>query len=192
MIETVVLAAGAGRRLGVVAKATLVVAGETYLARIGRLSREIGAAPPKVVVGRPHLDETADEARRLGLEVVVNPEPERGMGSSVAVAFAHLVAFGSKSAAALLWPVDHPMVRASTVRDLCARVSPARVVIPVHAGRGGHPVLVGADLWPELCRAGELPEGARSVFRANPSRAVRIDVDDAGVTRDVDSPEQLL
>ena len=192
MIDVVVLAAGAGRRLGTVAKATLEVDGETYLARIARTAAESGASKPVVVVAEPHRAETVAEAERLGLDCVENPDPDRGMGSSVAVGFEYLSSRGSKSAAALMWPVDHPVVSPKTVHELSARVSPDRAVIPTYQGRGGHPVLVGASLWPEMSRAAELPEGARSVFRADPARVLRVAVDDPGVVRDVDTPEAVL
>jgi CTP:molybdopterin cytidylyltransferase MocA len=191
MIAAVILAAGAGRRLGTVAKAMLPIDGETFLGRVARLAWQAGAVSQLVVVAEPHRAETEREAMRLGLAVAINPTPERGMGSSVGVGFAAAIERFASAPAALLWPVDHIRVLPSTVRELCARVSVNGVVIPTARGHGGHPVLVGRKLWPDLACAGDLPHGARSVFRANVECVRRLEVDDPGIHADVDEPADL-
>jgi CTP:molybdopterin cytidylyltransferase MocA len=189
-VGLVVVAAGAGRRLGGAAKALLRGAdGATFLAAIAATARAAGVRMDRaiVVVAEPHRAATAAEAERLGLATVVNPAPERGMGSSVAAGFAAAMAWDV--AAALLWPVDMPAVRAATVAMLCARASAERSVVPELGGRGGHPVAVGRDLWPALAGCAALPEGARSALRAAPS--LRVAVDDRGVVADVDDAAAL-
>lgn len=57
-------------------------------------------------------------------------------------------------------------------------------------GRQGHPVVFGRTFWPELMRlTGD--EGARSVLRSHRDCCVLLEVDDAGVLRDVDTPDAL-
>ena len=180
MIVAVVLAAGAGARLGGVAKALLDAGGETFLARIVATARGAGAGA-RVVVGAPFADAVAAEAARLGAAVVVNPDPARGMASSIACGFA-----GLDAARALLWPVDHPFVRAATVAALLA--DDADVVVPRHDGRGGHPVAVGRGVFAALA-AGAAP--ARDVLRDPRWRRRDLAVDDPGVVRDVDTAENL-
>ncbi|MCY1461558.1 hypothetical protein D9M71_792270 [compost metagenome] len=51
-------------------------------------------------------------------------------------------------------------------------------------------MLFGRDFWPALARL-KGDEGARSVLKAHADRCVRLDVEDAGVLRDVDSPDAL-
>lgn len=190
MIGAVVLAAGAGRRLGGVAKATLAIEGQSFLERIDSIGRSVGVEEWLVVVGEPHRLVTAREAERLQMHAVVNPDPSRGMASSVAVGFAEAV--GRLSAeTAFLWPVDHPRVAASTLRTLALRADETSVVVPSHSGRGGHPPLVGRDLWPALAACGDVPGGARSVLRRLDHRVVRVPVDDPGVISDVDTPEAI-
>src|SRR5262245_58361140 len=89
-IGAVILAAGAGTRLGGVAKALLAIGGRTFLARIVAAAREVGTEDIVVVVASPHGDAVAAAARELGARVVVNPLPERGMASSVAGGFGAL------------------------------------------------------------------------------------------------------
>lgn len=218
----VVLAAGAGRRLGGAAKALLPIgaaegrAGETYLARIAATARAARVEHGVVVVAPPHGGAVAAEARRLGLEVVENPQPERGMGSSVELGFAWAMA-QPRAEAALLWPCDHPAVNEETVQQLLDEARPSAsqaeaapgsrgeavadadadssaasasasidAVIPTVHGRGGHPALILRRLFPELSRCATAPEGARSVLRA--ARVRRLAVADAGCVVDVDDP----
>lgn len=186
-IAAVILAAGAGSRLGGVAKALLVHEGSTYLEAIVRAAREVGLADAVVIAGEPFHREVAAHARQLGLRVRVNPRPERGMASSVALGFAAIA--GGPASAAWLWPVDHPAVRPATLRQLIAAIGDCEVAQPRHGGRGGHPPLVRRALWPQLAACGELSDGARGVLRA--ASVVAVDVDDPGVVRDVDTPADL-
>ncbi len=64
----------------------------------------------------------------------------------------------------------------------------ARIVVPVLNGRTGHPPLFGATVFAEL-QAPDLAGGARTVLHADPSRVLRLDVDDFGVTLDIDTPD---
>lgn len=189
----VILAAGAGRRLGGVAKALLPGADQaTFLAEVVARAGAAGVDRALVVVGPPHGDAVAAEARRLGIGAVWNHAPERGMGSSVAAGFA-AAAEDARLAdldVALLWPVDHARVSATTVAALLARAARDRVIVPVWQGRGGHPAAIGRDLWPAMAACAELPEGARSVLRGS-SAVERIEVDDPGVVADVDLPHEV-
>jgi molybdenum cofactor cytidylyltransferase len=90
----------------------------------------------------------------------------------------------------LLWPVDHPTVLPETVRKLVAafREGGAPIVVPVHAGRRGHPVLFAAQLKDELLRAPDAV-GARAVVVAHEDGLRTVEVHDPGVVADVDTPE---
>jgi CTP:molybdopterin cytidylyltransferase MocA len=191
----IVLAAGAGRRLGGAAKALLAGAdGETFLARIARTARAAGVGRAVVVVGPPHGEEIAAAARALELDVATNGDPARGMASSVAVGF---TAAGSRAGyadaeVALLWPVDHPFVAPGTVQAVIAALvadGAAEAAIPTFDGRGGHPPAIRRALWAKLAACGRLLDGARGVLHA--ARGARVAVDDPGVVRDVDEPEDL-
>ncbi len=186
----VVLAAGRGARLGGVAKALLRRDGESFLARVAATVAAAGGGELLVVVGPPHGDRVRAEAERLGLAVVENPAPERGMASSVATGFAAL-SRQSGEPAALLWPVDCARVAATTVAAVVAAAAPDRIVVPTWRGRGGHPAAFGRALWDELAGCAALPEGARTILHRDPARVTRLPVDDPGVLADVDLPADL-
>lgn len=190
----VILAAGAGQRLGGVAKALLPLAsGMTLLEAVVTCARAAGVSRCVVVVGPPHDDVTTAEAGRLGVAVTRNPAPHRGMASSVALGFEHLLACCPEAAVGLLWPVDHAAVQPETVRVLLRACAADRAVVPTYRGHGGHPAGFGRALWPAMAACVDAPEGARSVLRLlaedAPDRVLRIEVDDRGVIADIDSPE---
>jgi CTP:molybdopterin cytidylyltransferase MocA len=187
-LGAVILAAGAGSRLGGRAKALLRHGDETYLARIARIARLAGATDMVVVVGRPHAAAVGAIAREIGLDVVVNALPERGMASSVAIGFGAIREY--RVDAAWLWPVDHPGVQLATLELLVGALGSHEVAQPRFGERGGHPPLIARALWPKLAACGPLEDGARGVLRA--ADVTRIAVDDLGVVRDVDTPADLV
>lgn len=187
-LGAVILAAGAGSRLGGVAKALLMHGDETYLARIARIAKQAGASNLVVVIGRPHGPAVGATARELGLGTVVNPLPERGMASSVALGFGAISEYDLD--AAWLWPVDHPGVELATLQTLIAAMAAHEVAQPRFGGRGGHPPLIAKAIWPRLAGCGNLQGGARTVIAA--SDVIKVEVQDTGVVRDVDTPPDLV
>ncbi|HEU4729047.1 MAG TPA: nucleotidyltransferase family protein [Kofleriaceae bacterium] len=201
-LGAVILAAGAGTRLGGVAKALLRHGGKSYLEAICGTARAVGLVDAVVVVGAPFAADVAAHARQLGLRVRVNPAPERGMASSVALGFAALA--NGPATAAWLWPVDHPAVQPATLRRLVEALEASdgrgdpdgdraghryEVAQPRHRGAGGHPPLIRRALWPALAACAGRADGARGVLRA--ARSIAVEVDDPGVVRDVDTPADL-
>jgi CTP:molybdopterin cytidylyltransferase MocA len=186
-VAAVILAAGSGSRLGGVAKALLIHRGKTYLETIATTARSVGLVDAAVIVGEPFHREVAAHARQLGLRVRVNPAPECGMASSVALGFAAIA--NGPASAAWLWPVDHPAVAAATLRLLIAAIGDAEVAQPRLGGRGGHPPLIRRALWLRLAACSDQGDGARGVLRA--ARVAAVEVDDPGVLRDIDTPADL-
>jgi CTP:molybdopterin cytidylyltransferase MocA len=202
-LAAVILAAGAGRRMGGVAKALLpsrdvvghtaavaapaAVRSQTFLSRIIATARSVGVVDAVVVVGPPFGVEVAGHAEALGLRVIENPAPERGMASSIALGFDALAA--SDADAAWLWPVDHPGVSVATLRALVDALAGHDAARPVVAGRGGHPPLVARAVWPRLVACATTDGGARAVLAA----VDRVDVlvDDRACVDDVDTVREL-
>ena len=189
----VIVAAGQGARLGGVAKALLPLGHETFLQAILRTANAAGVTAAVVVVAAPFAEEVADHARANGATVVVNPAPERGMASSIALGFAAISQSDSTVTAAWLWPVDHPWVSAATLTQVRAAGVGYQAAIPVFASangpRGGHPVWIARSAWPALANCAELAQGARSALAT--LQSARVLCDDSGVLRDCDTPQDL-
>ncbi|HSD91284.1 MAG TPA: NTP transferase domain-containing protein [Kofleriaceae bacterium] len=184
--SAVILAAGAGARLGGVAKALLERRGKrTFLASIVTTARDAGLHEAIVVVGPPFGDQVGAHASELGARVVVNPAPERGMASSVALGFAA----AGDAEAAWLWPVDHPDVASSTLRALIAAIGSHAAARPVVGERRGHPPLIRRTLFEALAGCTNIEGGARTVLAA--ADTVDVSVDDPGCVRDIDTATDL-
>jgi molybdenum cofactor cytidylyltransferase len=152
--------------------------------------REGGAGEVVVVVGH-----RAEELReRLGryefVRFASNEEAGSEMGASIARGVERV---SEKAGAILVALVDQPAVPASVVRELIeARGREgARVVVPVWEGRGGHPVLVGAELRGELTRL-DAGEGLRGLLRARGPEVLRLPVGSPYVRRDMDTWEDYV
>ncbi|MGN6107495.1 MAG: nucleotidyltransferase family protein [Kofleriaceae bacterium] len=186
-LGAVILAAGSGTRLGGVAKALLPRGEQTYLERVVEAARAVGLVDGVVVIGPPYGDAVAGHARSLGMRVAVNADPSRGMASSIAIGFAAISE--GEAEAAWLWPVDHPDVSVETLQRLIEARGDHEVAVPRFEGRGGHPPLVERAVWPRLAGCAALAGGARAVIGA--ADAISVEVDDPGVVRDIDTPDDL-
>jgi len=187
-VFAVILAAGAGTRMGR-PKALVRIGPQTFLEKVIQTITEAGVARLSVVLG--HDAAEIERVHELGpLLTIHNPDPSRGPISSIRAALAHPEVAGS--AAILVHPVDHPLVRAETIRRLTERfaVGDAAIVVPCHEGGGGHPTLFGRAVYSELLRVPP-GEGARTVVRRDPDRVRRIEVADRGVRVNLDTPEDL-
>ncbi len=182
-IAGIILSAGASRRMGT-PKALLRLEGETFLDRLIRLFS--AHANPIVVVLGSHADQIRTGIERASLvQFVANPDPDRGMLSSLQCGLA--AAPGAE--AVMFTPVDHPDVDAATLTKIVQRFQATRapVVIPEHQGQHGHPVLVAQPLIAELLA---LPAAAQAsdVIHRYRSETAYVAVDDPAVTADIDDP----
>lgn len=178
-IAGIILSAGASRRMGT-PKALLEWNGETFLDGMIRVFSEV-AAPVIVVLG-PHAGQIQAGIRR-GSEArfVVNPDPERGMLSSLQCG---LEAVPQEAEAVIFTPVDHPNLESSTLETL-ARHAEAPVIVPTFHDAHGHPVLIARALVAELLA---LPATAQTsdVIHRHRSQTVYVEVNDPAVTMDID------
>ena len=178
-IAGVILAAGASSRMGC-PKALLEYQGESFLRR---LSGMLAGVCGRVVVVLGYDAERVGTAAPESVQTVINPAPERGMLSSLQCGLRALDA-----EAVLFLPVDYGGIGRSTVARVAAEAGTAEIVVPVFAGRHGHPVCVSRAISMELLA---LPETARAreVIRRHRSETRYVMVDDPGVVNDVDTPE---
>ncbi|HUG39166.1 MAG TPA: nucleotidyltransferase family protein [Longimicrobiales bacterium] len=182
-VAGIVLAAGESIRMRE-PKALLRAGGDTFLERTIAALKGGGCAPVVAVV-RPDMEAAREAAERAGARPVVNAGPGSEQVDSLRLALASLSA---DVAAAVVLPVDHPLVRGETVAALIAawRGSPDRIARPVHEGRPGHPTLFPRTVWPAF--TAELPRGARSVVEDEAQPRLDVPVGDPGVLADVDTP----
>ncbi len=198
----IVLAAGLGSRLGG-GKLLLPHAGKPILAHSLEAVLAAGSQARIALV----LGHDADALRRAlesalpgfppeGLDVVVNPYPERGMGESLRFGLSFLLesrgADALQAVAVILG--DQPLLRPETLRGLYAAHAAAvrekighPATVPEYRGRRGNPAILSRVLFPDVLRlSGDV--GAREILAGLGPRLLRVPVDDPGVIFDVDTP----
>ena len=183
----IVLAAGAGSRFGG-GKLLAQLDGRPLLDHVLGAIDDCGLALTIVVVG-PDSADLAAFAQARDARVIVNPQPERGLSSSVRVGLAAVEAHDVD--AALIALGDQPRTSPATIRALLQAEVPAgrSVVVPRYGGGGGpNPALLLRAAWP---RAGQLTgdRGFGPWIEANPQLVLAVDL--PGDNPDVDTQADL-
>lgn len=186
MIAGIVLAAGRSRRMGR-PKPLLRLDGASFVESVTAALRD-GGCDPVVVVRGDGSDADAEVqrlARDAGARVVINRHPGSEQIDSLRLA---LQALPPTSDAAVVAPVDVPLVTAALVARLIARAreSGAPITVPVRDGRHGHPVVFARAVFPELLTT-DGPDGARAVVHAHQHELAEVPADESDVLTDVDT-----
>ena len=188
MIAVLLLAAGAGRRLGAEHKLLVEVGGESMLRRAARAAVASGVGPLTVVLGSG-ADVLRRELGDLPCQAVVNPEPGRGMNSTLAVG---LAALPTPLEAVTVLLADMPGVDAAMIGAVAERFRAGGVVLA--ASRYGEtvapPVTYGRALLHELAKGPEGDGRGREVVRRHIAQAGLVDWP-AALLHDVDDPRSL-
>ena len=184
----IVLAAGRGSRFGGSRHKLLQELGTSSVLAT-TLGHALETELPLVVVATAALAEVARKSV-ASRDIVVLPEagagdkPQLGMGYSIAAGVAEC----PDASGWLILPGDMPAVRPATMLTVAHELAHHPVVYAQHRGRRGHPVGFAAELYSELV-ALQGDEGARRLVARYPAHGV--DVDDAGVLVDIDTPADL-
>ncbi|MGW1769173.1 nucleotidyltransferase family protein [Streptomyces sp. NPDC002073] len=188
-IAGLLLAAGGGRRLGGRPKALLDYRGRPLVENAVRVLREAGCAPLHVVLGAASA-EVRERADLAGCVVVDNPDWAEGMGSSLRAGLASLAGTGAD--AALVSLVDQPGIGPEAVaRVRAAYRSPASLAAAAYDGERGHPVLFGADRWPDIRATATGDRGARVHLRNHAADLILVECADIAEDYDIDTPPDL-
>lgn len=185
-ISAILLAAGQATRMGEL-KQLLPFQGKTLV--------EWALAP----LLHPAISETiavvghrAEEVRKIlaayPVKIVLNERFPEGMGSSI---HRGLQEVDSRARAVFIGLGDQPGISPEVVAQLIAAYESTekRIVLPVSAGRRGHPVLFDLSLKAEMLVAAK-EVGLRQVVRAHPEEILEVPVEGEGILADVDTPEE--
>lgn len=172
-------------------KPLLALGGRTYLEAIVETLQSTEIDPLLVVLG--HQAETIRRQTSLGTAtVLVNANWPAGMISSLQRAVRELSAHPEVDGL-LVALVDSPRFGVGTVRALAGAFAHtgAPLLVPVHGGRRGHPVIFARSTWGELLAAPP-DRGARVVVQAHRSDLLEVQVDDVWILLDADTPAEHL
>ena len=186
-LAAIVLAAGSSSRMGR-PKQVLPVAGKSLVRRAAEAAVESSAATTVVVTGAAH-ELVEQELHDLPLRLVHNPAYEQGMSTSLRTGL-EVVAPDRDVQAVVVLLADQPFVDASIVDALidCYEQGQPRVVRPRYGGQPGNPVLWDRSLFDALAaQTGD--QGGRSLLQQHADEIAWVDLPDARLQFDVDTPE---
>lgn len=188
-VAGLLLAAGAGIRMGQPKALVRDPDGTSWLLRSIDVLRTGGCAEVTVVIGAE-----ADDARELLADAVVTiveaTDWAEGMGASLRTGLRSLSRSDGDSVAACVHLVDLPDVGPKVVARVIAAAAPAEPGVlarATYSSRPGHPVLIGRDHWTAVAAGAVGDRGARSYLDAYDAR--RIECADLAGGKDVDRRE---
>ena len=187
-VWAILLAAGESSRMGSL-KALLPWQGSTLIET--QLHSLIDGGVEHVIVVLGH---DADRLKPIvesveGASWAVNPNYFQGKTTSLKTGVSALDS--QQATDVLLLNVDQPRT-SEIVNTLIARhrTSPSVITIPTYGGKGGHPILLTAELIPEMAAIEEETKGLLAVVRRHAEATERFEMDDSSVLWDLNTPEQ--
>jgi CTP:molybdopterin cytidylyltransferase MocA len=193
-VAALLLAAGAGRRLGMPKALMHDAGGVPWVERTAGRLVQAGCAPVVVVVGAraaeaaalvpPHLVPPADVVEAAGWS--------EGMGASLRAGLVALAARAPLPDAVLVALVDTPGMSVDVVHRVAAAAErgPSVLARAAFDGVPGHPVLLGRDHWDGVRAAATGDAGARDYLSRHAVQLV--ECGDVGNGVDVDTRAALV
>ena len=185
-IAAIVLAAGRSTRMGAVNKMLVDIGGKPMLRRVVDSTKASKAGPVLVVTG--HMaPEVSSALSGLDVALVANPDYATGLASSLK---AGIRALSPSCDGALILLGDMPRIAPEHLDALVAAFAPDAIVVPVHGGRQGNPVLWPAKYFSKLLQL-DGDAGAKRLIGTHAAHVREVDLDTDAIFADIDTPEAL-
>jgi molybdenum cofactor cytidylyltransferase len=187
-VAAIVLAAGRSTRMRAENKLLADLRGKPMVRRVAETALGSKARPVLVVTGHMAV-EVAAALASLDVSLVSNPDYATGLASSLK---AGIRAIPDECTGALILLGDMPRVAPEHIDRLVDAfvAAPDSIVVPVHEGRQGNPVLWPRRYFPELLQLGG-DAGAKRLTAARRDEVREVAVDTDAIFADVDTPEAL-
>ncbi len=188
-VAAVILAAGAGRRMGGPNKLLAEIAGVSLIRRVTEAAQVSRARRPVIVVSGHRREAILTALDGLEIAEVYNPDHASGLSTSLK---AGIAALHAEAEGALVLLADMPFVDAGTIdRIIDAFEASGRlaIVAPMHEGRRGNPVLWPRRHFPALMEI-EGDKGARELLALHAAEVIEVAAG-PGAAIDIDTPEAL-
>ncbi len=190
VVGAVLLAAGAGSRLGHRPKSLLELGGVPLIRR--QLIALSGAGVDEVVVVLGHHAELIEPAvMSFPVTLIRNPQPDDGQVSSQRLG---LAALGGKLDAVIVALADQPLINAQDITALIGafkkRPAGTSVVYPEVGGERGNPVMFTAEVREQIL-AGDAQVGCRQWQAAHAAAVAPFVTDNRRYKVDIDTPEDI-
>lgn len=197
-VGAVVMAAGAGRRMGFMPKSLLLRDGVPLIERTVRMLLAAGLTPVVVVLGH-HADAIEPVLGRVReslpdpaqLTWARNPAPDEGQGSSLRTG---LAALPQELAAVLVALADQPLLQVEDIQAVLAawhqRAEHIHLLVPQAEGKPGHPVVFDGVVRRAVMQVWG-PAGVREWRRAHPQQVQALACEHSRCVTDIDTPQDL-
>ena len=175
----IILAAGSSSRMGS-PKATIEIDGERLVDRAVAIFHDAGIKDVYVVLG-------AWQGYIPGAEIVINPDWQTGMGSSLRAGLEAILKNPDYSQA-IISLVDLPGMTSKAIAAVAN--SSQEIVMGTFGGMPGHPVKFSRKYWKEIAENAIGDVGARNFLKGRDDVSY-ISLDHLATGKDVDTPEDL-
>ncbi|MBC9912082.1 nucleotidyltransferase family protein [Chitinophaga varians] len=184
----VILAAGASRRLGT-PKQQVRFQQESLLQRIIHTAQQTSAQPVVVVLGA-FADAILPDLQDSEASVVINPDWESGMGSSIQTGLRELIRIDDDVSNVLLLLCDQPFITPALLQTLISTHHQHNkgITACTYGPVTGSPALFSSKYFPALLTLAE-PEGARKIIRQHQDDINTVPFPEGII--DIDTPEDL-
>ena len=188
-IAAIILAAGLSSRMAGGNKLLADLSGKPVLRHT--VENVIAAkADPVVVVTGHQAGDVEELIQDLPVKLCFNPHFADGMATSLS---AGIAALPGDVDGALIFLGDMPLIRADVINAVIETFRQGdgkTIVVPVHGGRRGHPVLWGKAHFADV-EALQGDQGARLLLAAHAGDVIECDAGDEAILADADTPEAL-
>ncbi len=185
-VAAILLAAGQSRRMGAF-KPLLPFGNKTVIETCVDYLRQGGASWIVVVLGH-----RAAEIQPLLSDVIFafNPDPNSEMEDSIGYG---MKALPCDADAVLIALTDQPAIAPEVVNAVISewKATQARLIIPEHDGRGGHPVLIDLSFREQLLQL-DTAGGLMKFVRDHSQEVRRVEVSSSYIARDIDTWEDYV
>jgi molybdenum cofactor cytidylyltransferase len=187
MVTAVILAAGAGNRMGV-PKQLLPLGGQAMIRWVAGVACQ-SAVQDVVVVTGAHHKAVAEALQNLSVRLVHNADWAAGQAGSVKVGIKAALQYNSIAALFLL--ADQPLITVELIDQLLATYYAGKgsIIMPVYQGRRGNPVLFDLVQWHDELLALRGDQGARQIIFEHPEEVASVSSNCEEIFWDVDTPD---
>jgi molybdenum cofactor cytidylyltransferase len=184
-IWSIILAAGESKRMGF-PKMLLKFGGKTMIENVIEHIAESDSDGILVVLGAG-MENLVELVTKFDVRYCYNENYRDGMLSSVQCGFKNLP---SDAEAVLVFQGDQPFISPSAIDSVIRayRASSKGIIIPVHNGKRGHPLLLDCKYRVEIDSL-DPDIGLRSITIIHSDDVLEAETADPGILRDFDTPE---
>lgn len=186
--RAIILAAGSSTRMG--SQKMLLPFGRSTILETVIHNIHLSSVDSILVVLGANQEDILEVIKDLPVEVCINKDHLSGMLSSVICGFN---ALPENTGTALVFLGDQPGISPKVTDRVIEAYNQSLhgIVIPITNHRRGHPLLVDIKYKREISRL-DLEKGLRSLMHQFPEDVLEVEVDDAGILTDIDTPEDYL